>query len=138
VNDNGRVTCVSRLPLGAYQKACRGCTFDGQLLTGCKCDGPSLHAFPTQQDFRPQACSENSISNDRGKLVCLELPGGPYIEQCRRCTLDTVVSGLSGCECTSGSGSGSGSKRITVPPFSFAGCGSGIAFDREKKTLICL
>jgi hypothetical protein len=136
MNDNGRITCENKLPLGAYQQTCRGCTYNKNpetLLTGCDCEGRS---FTAQQDFRARACSENSISNDRGKLVCMELPGGSYIDQCRRCTVDAAMTTLSGCECKSKSKG----KHIPVAPLALAlgrdKCGK-IQFNENIGSLEC-
>ncbi|CAK9086051.1 unnamed protein product [Durusdinium trenchii] len=94
-NIQGRLQCepkpnAASIPRGGYQRSCKGCDMQGDVLHCSHCGTASGNQVPAS--FEVLRCpAPAELDNDNGRLTCrgvpndLACPPGPYLKSCQGC-----------------------------------------------------
>lgn len=88
--------------MGSYLGSCSGCSIDdgADMLKCTKCTKTCGAQIESSIAF--SSCGSSAFGNNGGKLVCEDLPPGPYLRSCNNC--NKGEDGNLSCVCTGGGG----------------------------------
>eukprot|EP00802_Teleaulax_amphioxeia_P022967 Tamp_23479.p2 GENE.Tamp_23479~~Tamp_23479.p2 ORF type:complete len:126 (-),score=8.70 Tamp_23479:525-902(-) len=114
--------------MGSYLGSCSGCSIDdgADMLKCTKCTKTCGAQIESSIAF--SSCGSSAFGNNGGKLVCEDLPPGPYLRSCNNC--NKGEDGNLSCVCTGGGG-----QRVDTR-IGIASCPSG-RFDNQEGKLVC-
>eukprot|EP00802_Teleaulax_amphioxeia_P027237 Tamp_28521.p1 GENE.Tamp_28521~~Tamp_28521.p1 ORF type:complete len:129 (+),score=3.73 Tamp_28521:127-513(+) len=86
--------------MGSYLGSCSGCSIDdgADMLKCTKCTKTCGAQIESSIAF--SSCGSSAFGNNGGKLVCEDLPPGPYLRSCNNC--NKGEDGNLSCVCTGG------------------------------------